>query len=101
VLEAMLCERPVIATAVGCVPDLIDDRVTGLVVDGGPDAVAAAARLLTAHPAWARGLAVEARVRAEGHGFARTMARRYEDLIESLWRQKTGAPGGAPARPGM
>src|SRR5205814_830507 len=61
ILEAMLCERPVIATPVGCVPELIQDRVNGLVVSGSVESICEAAELLQRHPAWARGLAAQGR----------------------------------------
>lgn len=90
VLEAMFCDRPVIATPVGCVPDLVRDRVNGLVVDGSPEGIATAAALLDRHPAWARGLAAEGRATAEEQGHARVMARAYENLFLRLWRDKFG-----------
>jgi glycosyltransferase involved in cell wall biosynthesis len=91
VVEAMFCERPVIATSVGCVPDLIRDRVNGLVVSGTPESIGEAAQLLRHHPAWARGLAAEGRATAERHCHALAMARAYEDLLLRLWREKTAA----------
>ncbi len=81
--EAMLCDRPVIATNVGCVPEVIRDRVSGVVVDSTPEAIADAARLLHQHPSWAKGLAAEGRAFADAHLHASRMARDYEDL---LWR---------------
>ena len=88
VLEAMMCERPVIATEVGYVPELIRDRISGLIVSGTPNSVRDAAELLQRHPAWARGLASEAKTVAEQQGHARLMARRYENLLLRLWEQK-------------
>lgn len=44
-MEAMAAGRPVIATAVGGIPDLIDDGVTGLMVE--PDSVEAIAEAMT------------------------------------------------------
>ena len=59
-------------------------------VDGTPEGIAAVARLLQRHPAWARGLAAEGRSTAEEKGHARVMARAYEDLFLRLWREKFG-----------
>jgi glycosyltransferase involved in cell wall biosynthesis len=87
-LEAMMCGRPLIVTPVGAVPEMIVDRVNGLVVSGTAESVAEAAERLRRHPAWARGMAEEARVFAEEHGHARLMARRYEDLFHRLYREK-------------
>jgi UDP-glucose:(heptosyl)LPS alpha-1,3-glucosyltransferase len=91
-LEAMMSGCPVIATPVGSVPEVILDRVNGLVVSGAPEEVRAAAERLHRHPSWARGLAAEGRAFAERHGHAARMARDYEDLIARLWVEKHAKP---------
>ncbi|APW58980.1 glycosyltransferase [Paludisphaera borealis] len=88
VLEAMMCGRPVIATDVGGVPDLLIDRVNGVVVPGDVESIRSAVLLLQKHPEWARGLAAEAKKVADERGHARRMARGYEDLVHRLWREK-------------
>ena len=90
VLEAMLCGVPVVAGAVGCVPELIQDRVNGLIVPGSPESIAEALTRLDAHPQWRRSLAAEALALADRMGHARRMARDYEDLFDRLWTQKYG-----------
>ncbi|WP_419826720.1 glycosyltransferase family 4 protein [Sphingomonas sp.] len=45
VVEALACGTPVIATRRGSMPELIDDGVTGFLVDNAAQAVAAVARL--------------------------------------------------------
>jgi glycosyltransferase involved in cell wall biosynthesis len=88
VMEAMLCGVPVIATPVGCAPEVIRDRVNGLIVSEDAASVAAAAALLQAHPNWARGLAKEGQLFAEKHGTSAVMGRRYEDLLHQLHAAK-------------
>lgn len=92
-LEAMLCERPLVATAVGAVPEVIEDRVNGLWTTGTPDDLAAVFSRLGRHPRWAAGVAAEGRDTAEQFGFARRMARDYEHLLHHLWRTKGAAAG--------
>ena len=84
ILEAMLCERPIIATEVGCVPDLIADRVNGLVVAGTPESIRDAALLLRDNPAWARGLAAQGRAHAEARGQAHNGARLRRPAARTL-----------------
>jgi glycosyltransferase involved in cell wall biosynthesis len=90
-LEAMLCSRPLIVTPVGCVPEVVRDRVNGVIVAGDPTSVAKAAELLDRHPRWAEGLAAEGKAFAERYGHARRMARDYEVLLQGLWRAKFGS----------
>ena len=87
--EAMMCGRPVLSTRVGCAPEVIKHRIHGLLVDHGPDAIAAALGLLEEHPAWARGMAREGRRFAARHLHAARMAQEYEDLMLSLHRRRT------------
>jgi glycosyltransferase involved in cell wall biosynthesis len=82
--EAMMCERPVIVTNVGCVPEVIRDRINGIVVEPTSESIAAAAQLLRAHPSWARGIAMEGQNFATRHLHAMRMAQQYENLICNL-----------------
>lgn len=93
--EAMLCERPVIVTDVGCVPEIIRDRVNGLVVNPTPQQIADAVRMLQEHPEWAKGLAAEGRAVADARLHAARMAREYEDLLWQLWQAKSPAKLGS------
>jgi glycosyltransferase involved in cell wall biosynthesis len=86
--EAMLCGCPVIATNVGCVSEVIRDRVSGVVVKPTPESIAGAIHLLHKHPHWAQGLAAEGLAFADAHLHASRMARDYEDLLGRLARAR-------------
>ncbi len=89
-LEAMMCERPLIVTPVGAVPEVIVDRINGLIVEPTAESVGQAAAHLRRYPQWARGLAAEAKTFADRNGHAARMARDYEDLLQTLWNQRNG-----------
>lgn len=91
-LEAMLCGCPTITTSVGCVPEVIEDRINGLVVAGDASSVSESLLLLDAHPTWAQAIGEEGKVFAEQNGHARSMARKYEGLLHRLWLEKFGGP---------
>lgn len=82
--EAMMCERPVFATNVGCVPEIIRHSVNGLIVSPARDSIAKAALLIHNHPHWAEGMAKEASLYAMQHLNAKRMARDYENLFLNL-----------------
>lgn len=85
VLEAMAAGRPVVATRVGAVPELIDDGVHGLLVPpGDADALAAAILRLLGDPALARSLAEAARKRVVERYSRAAMVRRFESFYEAL-----------------
>jgi glycosyltransferase involved in cell wall biosynthesis len=88
IIEAMLCEKPVLATPVGCVPEVFQDRVNGMTVSGSVESIRDAALLMERHPHWRRALAAEAKSFAQENGHASTMARRYESLLLRLWKEK-------------
>jgi sugar transferase (PEP-CTERM/EpsH1 system associated) len=66
VLEAMACARPVVATSVGSVPDVVKHERTGLLVrPGDVEGIANAMAALLACPAWAATLGRAARTAVE------------------------------------
>jgi glycosyltransferase involved in cell wall biosynthesis len=86
IIEAMAAECPVVATAVGGVPDLVEDQVTGLLVPPGQPGplVAAILRLLGdpgAGQALARLAAARARVRFSAARLASDMDSLYTELL--------------------
>ncbi|MGD9881674.1 MAG: glycosyltransferase family 4 protein [Reyranella sp.] len=76
-IEAMACGTPVIAFRSGSVPEVVDDGVTGFIVNGEAEAIHAVARLseLDRH---------HVRARFEQRFGARRMARDYLRLYEGL-----------------
>jgi len=86
VVEALLKERPVVASAVGGIVDQIVDGESGLLVEDPHDLAgfgAAVARVL-AEPELARRLAANGRERAVGNFLADRHLRQYAELVESL-----------------
>jgi glycosyltransferase involved in cell wall biosynthesis len=66
VLEAMAHGRPVVATPVGAIPDLIEDGVNGLLIPvGDTEALGSALKRLAGDPEFARRLGSAGRVTAE------------------------------------
>jgi glycosyltransferase involved in cell wall biosynthesis len=80
-IEAMACGTPVIAYRHGSVPEVIDEGVTGFVVDSEEEAVRAVRRL---------GEIDRRQVRAcfERRFTAKRMARDYVTLYEDLVRRR-------------
>jgi len=99
VLEAMALARPVVASQVGGIPEMIDDGVTGLLVPPGEAEPLAAAivRLLTDHPL-ADTLARAARDVAHDRFCVQKMAAEIMDLYEEGARE-AALRAGLPARP--
>ena len=84
-LEALRFERPIVASGIGGIPDIVRDGRTGtLVPPGDPDALAAALKALIRDPERAREMAAEGRRLArEAFGWRR--------IVESTNRVYRGA----------
>jgi alpha-maltose-1-phosphate synthase len=80
-LEAMACETPVVASAVGGILEVVVDGETGLLVPPGkPDALAEALRRLLGDPALGRRLGRAGRRRVEAHFSWASVAERTERI---------------------
>lgn len=93
ILDAFAADVPVIATAVGGIPELVEHGETGLLVTAG-DASAMAASILglLEDRAWARRLAAAARLRVEREYSIGRMTERYLSLYrEVLARSPRGS----------
>lgn len=98
VLEAMSMARPVVATAVGGVPEAIEDGGTGLLAPpGDPGALARAIAAMLADPARAQAMGRAARDRAERAYAMDRMVRETQAMYETLVAGGAGAPRGGTA----
>jgi sugar transferase (PEP-CTERM/EpsH1 system associated) len=80
-LEAMACGLPVVATRVGGLPEVVDDRVTGLLVPpGDPAALANALVAIWEDPEGGERMGRAGRRRAEERFDVRRMVAEYEAL---------------------
>ena len=85
IFEAMAMERPVVATDVGSVSELIVLDESGLIVPGGDaDAMARAVLTLLDDPADAGRMALAARKRVESRFAVDTIAAQQQHLYEEL-----------------
>jgi glycosyltransferase involved in cell wall biosynthesis len=78
-IEAMACGTPVIAFRSGSVPEVIEDGVTGFIVDGRQEAVQALKRLKQLDRR-------QVRARFEQRFTSRRMAEQYVDQYQTLLR---------------
>ena len=93
ILEAMATSLPIIATAVGGNPELIEDGVHGLLVPSGDTAaMARAMQRCIDEPEFAKGLGSAARQRVESRFSLDAMAAQYSDFYQYLQ---------GPAQPGQ
>jgi glycosyltransferase involved in cell wall biosynthesis len=87
-VEAMAAGRPVVASAVGPIPEIVVDGVTGLLVPpGDPAALAEAVTRLLRDPELAAAFGRAGRARVEGHLRLDTMVERTEALYDELLGQ--------------
>src|SRR5437899_6661892 len=91
-MEAAACGRPAVATAVGGIPELVEDGVTGLLVPvGDTQALAAALEQSLRNPELAARMGVAARRRVE----ERFSLMGQVDRLLALWAELGSVGGGA------
>lgn len=89
-IEAMAAARPVVATRVGGVPDLVEDGVSGLLVDAGDDrALAAAIVALAGDPERRHALGQAGRKRVHPGFGADRLVRDIESLYARLLAERS------------
>jgi len=91
VLEAMAAGLPIAANAVGGVPEILEENVTGLMVPPrNPDAMAKAILRILSDPELRLRLGAAARARTESshtpEAYRRTLVEFYQNTLESLSR---------------
>ena len=88
-LESMSAGKPVVATAVGGNPELVEDGKTGyLVPPGDPHSMAEALLRLLANPELRHEMGLRGKSRAESQFNVTMMVERYEDLFQSVCVRK-------------
>jgi glycosyltransferase involved in cell wall biosynthesis len=84
-LEAMAEGLPSIATKVGGIPEVITDGVDGLLVDGSPESIASALRILMDDPVTRERLAIAGQGRVRSHfsleAMCATTLKWYDDAL--------------------
>lgn len=81
-LEAMAMNKPVVATAVGGVPDVLTDGIDGMVLREDGSGLSEALLKLLRDPAFAMQIARAGRRRVENEFSSLRMAMRYEELYQ-------------------
>jgi glycosyltransferase involved in cell wall biosynthesis len=99
VMEAMAAGKPVVATAVGCVPETVTPESGRLVPAGDAAALSAALREVAGDRALARALGEEGRRTVRARFDSAVMARAYERLYRELVAEQGGRRAAAPELP--
>jgi len=85
ILEAMACAKPVVATKVGGVPELVTDGETGILVPPKDNkAIADAVLYLLNHPEEAKQVGMKGRQRVVEHFDVEKCVQKHKELYESL-----------------
>lgn len=96
-MEAISLGKPVVATSVGGVPEVVADAETGILVEpGDPGALASAIEELLASPDRARDLGERGRRRAAAQFDVRQMLQRTKVVYADLLREQIETGGDRP-----
>jgi len=88
-LEAMVAGRPIVASSVGAIPEIVLDAETGLLVPPRqPDSLAGAILALLENPAWAARMGAAGRKRVEAKFSLDTIVAQWDALYEDLLASK-------------
>jgi len=91
VLEAMAASLPLVATRVGGVPGLVEDGVTGILIEpGDADALTDGIRRLLDDPELRRRMGEAGKARQLEHYDVRNLVEMLEELYTRLYRERTG-----------
>jgi glycosyltransferase involved in cell wall biosynthesis len=89
IIEAMAVERPVVASDIGGIPEVVNDSDTGLLVPpGDPEALAKATNELLQNPARAKEMGKKGRIRVKERFTAKKMLAEIEHVYQSLAGQR-------------
>ncbi len=93
IIEAMVLSKAVIATNVGGIPEIVEDKISGLLVpEKSPEAIAQAVNYLLDNPDKIRRLGINAKLRVFDKFSLSSMVKRYELVYEDLIKKYlTGA----------
>lgn len=100
ILEAMACSRPVVATRVGGIPEIVDEGNTGYLVESGDVAgLAASSRALLRSAALRDAFGAAARAAAVARFSLEGVVTQWLDWYEELCIARTGHVGTLPEEP--
>ncbi len=91
VMEAMVLSRPIVATRVGGIPEIISHEETGLLVPPEPGPLAAAVVRLLEDPGWARSLGERAREEALRSFAWSRIGEQFAGLYQDIWQRRRHA----------
>jgi glycosyltransferase involved in cell wall biosynthesis len=91
IVEAMTMGKPVVASRVGGIPEMVADGETGFLVERTPQALAEAVTAVLSDPERARAMGSAGRQRADGLFSAPVMARNMEDAYQRIIAERRAA----------